>query len=256
MTTLRLSTGTEGATNERDHRNHRVSGRRADHITGSRPRYVERSSDGRAGRVFEVSIAAPKHTRWSFDSEEAAGSLLESMTTHGHYRRRGAHGITTVGKLTVSSLGASLLGFHALFCSELLLGVLADRHRRDAAPAKACAIVAKLPTSTRVRSPNRLPLGASGCSAVGVNTSAALPVCPARSRRPQIDPRFLLELLGESDARSCRPALFQHRPTPFVSTVNHLATATAQRGRLQPVSVDHEPQLPANLYAPQLATRR
>ena len=46
---------------------------------------------------------------------------------------------------------------------------------------KLCAIVARLPTSTRVRSPNRLPLGASGCSAVGVNTSAALPACPARS---------------------------------------------------------------------------
>jgi hypothetical protein len=71
-------------------------------------------------------------------------------------------------------------------CSHI---VFTTSPRRPRLPA----IFARLSISTRVRSPNRTPLGASGSSVVGVRTSAAEPAWPRRSssstNRSQISSR-------------------------------------------------------------------
>ena len=74
------------------------------------------------------------------------------------------------------------------------------------------------------------------------------PPVPSGRARPQIDPRSLLELRGESDDPSCRPAFFHHRAVPLLSALDHLTTRATERRHLQSGPVNHEPQIPTELH--------
>jgi hypothetical protein len=45
------------------------------------------------------------------------------------------------------------------------------------------------------------------------------------------------------------PALLEHR-SPLLGAINHLATRTTERGRLQSAALDLQPQIPAYLDCP------